>query len=84
MKGYLLSKEKDKNQTFTRRVIRQGLNRSKSQVQRFMYELQSLEYIKTVGGHVNKGYQYQIIYWDDNGALRKELKDHLQQQLNKL
>jgi DNA-binding Lrp family transcriptional regulator len=84
LKGYLLSNEKDKDQTFTRRAIRQGLNRSKSQVQRFMYELQSLEYIKTVGGHVNKGYQYQIIYWDDNKALRKELKDHLQHQLNKL
>jgi hypothetical protein len=84
LKQYLLSNEKDKNQTFGRREIRQALNISKSQQHRYLQQLLDLEYIQTKGGFSNRGYQYQVQYWDDNKALRKEIKDYLHQQLVKL
>jgi len=69
---------------FSQREIRQVLNLSKSQVQRYIYDLLSLEYISISGGHINRGYRYKIIYWDDITRIRSRLKRHLEGQLSQL
>jgi len=70
--------------TFGQREVRQALNVSKSQLQRFIYDLISLEYISMSGGHINRGYRYKIIYWDDITRIRSRLKRHLEGQLAQL
>lgn len=69
---------------FGQREVRQALNVSKSQLQRFIYDLISLEYIAVSGGHINRGYRYRIIYWDDITRIRSRLKRHLEGQLAQL
>jgi DNA primase len=61
-----------------------ALNVSKSQLQRYIYDLRGLEYIVLSDGHVNKGYRYRIIYWDDITRIRARLKRHLEGQLAQL
>jgi hypothetical protein len=80
LKAYVQEQEEGEKYMFKRREIRQVLNLSKSQLQRFMRELESLEYVRLMG----RGYQYQIIYWDDNKALRKEIQEQMSRQLNEL
>lgn len=70
--------------SFGQREVRQALNVSKSQLQRFIYDLISLEYIAVSGGHINRGYRYRIIYWDDITRIRSRLKRHLEGQLAQL
>jgi len=69
---------------FGQREVRQALNVSKSQLQRYIYDLISLEYIAVSGGHINRGYRYRIIYWDDITRIRSRLKRHLEGQLAQL
>jgi hypothetical protein len=69
---------------FTRLEIRQALSLSKTQLHRFLQELEDLEYIRLQGGHANRGFSYKIVYWDDNKRLRSDLKQFLEDQLNKL
>ena len=69
---------------FTQREVRQALHISKSGLHRFLRTLMQLEYIRPVGGYANKGYQYQITYWDNVAALRAKVKRYLQGQLNQL
>ena len=57
---------------------------SKTQQHRFMQDLVELEYLQIKGGYANKGLLYQVQYWDDNKALRKELQNQLATQLNQL
>ena len=70
--------------TFGQREVRQALNVSKSQLQRYIYDLISLEYIAMSGGHINRGYRYRVIYWDDITRMRSRLKRHLEGQLSQL
>jgi DNA primase len=70
--------------TFSQREVRQALNLSKSQVQRYIYDLLSLEYIFLSGGHINKGYRYRVVYWDDITRIKGKLKRHLEGQLAQL
>ncbi len=70
--------------TFSQRELRQALNVSKSQLQRYIYDLTSLEYISISGGHINRGYRYKIIYWDDITRIRGMLRRHLEGQLSQL
>lgn len=69
---------------FGQREVRMALNVSKSQLQRYIYDLRGLEYIVLSDGHVNKGYRYRIIYWDDITRIRARLKRHLEGQLAQL
>lgn len=80
LKAYVGEQEGGEKYSFRRREIRQVLNISKSQLQRYMRELESLEYVRSTG----KSYQYQIIYWDDNKALRKTIQDSMIAQLKQL
>jgi DNA primase len=84
LKDYALAQEEGEKYHFGRREIRQALNLSKTQQHRYMQQLLNYEYIKQVGGAVNRGYQYKIIYWDDNKALRKEIQSYMTEQLKAL
>lgn len=70
--------------SFGQREVRMALNVSKSQLQRYIYDLLSLEYIAMSGGHINRGYRYRIVYWDDITRMRSRLKRHLEGQLAQL
>ena len=65
LKDYVEATGKEHHETysFSQREIRQALNISKSQLQRYLRNLASLEYIQLSGGHVNKGFKYKISYW---------------------
>ncbi|BDS10677.1 toprim domain-containing protein [Aureispira anguillae] len=84
LKGYVQSQEEQQKYCFSRREIRQALNMSKSQVERYIRQLSELEYIKQIGGHSNKGFIYQVTYWDDNKGLREEIQRSMNNQLNNL
>jgi DNA primase/energy-coupling factor transporter ATP-binding protein EcfA2 len=82
LKAYVEPKGKDYE--FTRIEIRQKTKVSKSQQHFYMQQLQEYEYIKQVNGYSNKGYKYQIGYWDSLAALRAKIQDGLEKQLEKL
>ena len=85
LKSYIKQQGKEyQNYQFTQREVRQGLNISKTQLQRYINDLLELEYIYQTGGYVNKGLKYKIVYWDDIHALREEIKQYLKTQLDKL
>ena len=75
---------KQKDTEFTQREIRQEMNISKTQLQRFINSLLELEYIKYKGGFSNKGLKYMIDYWDNYQKLRAEIKDFLLLQIDQL
>jgi predicted transcriptional regulator len=80
LKKYIKSKETE----FTQREIRQEMNISKTQLQRFINSLLELEYIKYKGGFSNKGLKYVVDYWDNYQKLRAEIKDFLLLQIEEL
>jgi DNA primase len=80
LKKYVKSKESE----FTQREIRQELNVSKTQLQRFINSLLELEYIKYKGGFSNKGLKYVVDYWDNHQKLRTEIKTFLMKQIEDL
>ncbi|WP_052600286.1 toprim domain-containing protein [Aureispira sp. CCB-QB1] len=84
LKRYVLEQEGGKNYHFNRREVRQMMHKSKSQIERYIRQLQELEYIRQVGGYANKGYAYEIVYWDDNKGLRKEIQSYMNDQLSQL
>ena len=69
---------------FNQREVRQALHLSKTQLHRYLNDLSQLEYIRQSGGHINKGFNYKILYWDNIQALRAKVKRHLQGQLDQL
>jgi DNA primase/DNA-binding MarR family transcriptional regulator len=69
---------------FGQREVRQALHVSKSQLQRYLHDLEQLEYIRQSGGYSNKGFNYKVLYWDNIAALRAKVKRHLQGQLDQL
>ncbi|TRX35072.1 CHC2 zinc finger domain-containing protein [Flavobacterium restrictum] len=75
---------KAKDTEFTQREIRQEMNISKTQLQRFINSLLELEYIKYKGGFSNKGLKYVVDYWDNHQKLRAEIKDFLMLQIEEL
>ena len=75
---------KAKDTEFTQREIRQEMNISKTQLQRFINSLLELEYIKYKGGFSNKGLKYVVDYWDNYQKLRAEIKDFLMLQIDQL
>ena len=69
---------------FGQREVRQALHVSKTQLHRYLTDLISLEYIRQSGGHINKGFNYKVMYWDNIQALRAKVKKYLQDQLDQL
>ena len=84
LKQYLKEKSEGPNVRFSQREVRQHFKLSRSHCHRFFSELQELEYIKQVSGHANRGYQYEVLYWDDNEKLRTEIKTDLENQVKRL
>ena len=86
LKDYVKAMGGDHHDTycFGQREVRMALNVSKSQLQRYIYDLRGLEYIVLSDGHINRGYRYRIIYWDDITRIRARLKCHLEGQLAQL
>ena len=69
---------------FSQREIRHALHLSKSQLHRYIQDLLALEYIRQAGGHINRGFNYKVMYWDNIAAIRSKVKRHLQGQLDQL
>jgi DNA primase len=86
LKGYLKHQYngQHKESTFTQREIRQYLKVSKSQLQRYIFDLSELEYIAKKGGYSNRGYLYTLLYWDDFNAVKERIKKDLYNQINQL
>jgi len=66
---------------FTKLEIRQALYISKTQCFRYIKELEKLEYIQKVGGHINRGFKYRISNWDDTEKIKTQIKANLNDQL---
>jgi DNA primase len=86
LKQYVKAKDNSHYQSyeFNQREIRQALHISKSQLHRYIQDLLALEYIRQAGGHINRGFHYKVLYWDNIQALRAKVKRHLQGQLDQL
>lgn len=84
LKEYVQGQDDGEKYCFTRREIRQALNITKSQQHRYLMELLSLEYVRQMSGQGNSRHRYQIIYWDDNVALKSQLRADLNHQLDQL
>jgi DNA primase len=69
---------------FGQREVRQALQVSKTQLHRYLHDLEQLEYIRQSGGYANRGFNYKVLYWDNIQALRSKVKRHLQGQLDQL
>jgi DNA primase len=84
LKAWLIEQypESYRNATFCLRDVRQGLRCSKMQVFRYMGDLGRLEYVRQQGGYANRGFTYQIIYWDNYTALRSRIKSYLEDQIS--
>jgi len=80
----LKSQLKDKEQEFTQREIRQGLNISKAQCSRFFNHLQEMEYITSKYSGNQRKVCYKVDYWDNYAKTRATIKDNLLNQINEL
>ncbi|MEO0873453.1 MAG: CHC2 zinc finger domain-containing protein, partial [Bacteroidota bacterium] len=74
-------KSKGEEYEFNRFEVRKATGVSKTQQHRYLNQLIELEYLRQFG-FANRGYRYKIAHWDDMGALRAQLKSHLNQQLS--
>jgi|GEM_PF-1691451 len=70
------------NGRFRQRDIRHALRYSKSHTQYFLQGLREREYIRISGGTANKGFVYEIDYWDDAAKERERIRETLLAQLN--
>jgi DNA primase len=60
------------------------LKLSKTQLFRYASDLVQLEYIHASGGHANRGYTYQVAYWDNYTGLRERVRRSLEEQVQAL
>ena len=84
LKAYAQEQEEKEKYCFGRREVRQVLHLSKTQQHRYLGQLLELEYLRRVSGKNSQRHQYQIVYWDDNKALRGKLQQELREQLESL
>jgi len=86
LKTYVKTKggERYASYEFNQREVRQTFHVSKTQLHRYLHDLEQLEYIRQSGGYANRGFTYKVLYWDNIAALRAKVKRHLQGQLDQL
>ncbi|MEM1357969.1 MAG: toprim domain-containing protein [Bacteroidota bacterium] len=72
-----------KDYAFNRFELRKATGVSKTQQHRYLSKLVELEYVRQQG-FANRGYQYKIAHWDDQGALRGRIKTELNTQIEAL
>lgn len=66
---------------FRQRDIRQALGYSRTHVFSFFKELKQREYIRVVGGSANRGFVYEIEFWDDVEKVKMQIKEDLLTQV---
>ena len=76
-------KKKFKDDDFTRFEAMEVTGFKKTQLQHYINQLVTLEYIKQFG-HGNKGFKYKISHFDDIQSVRKKLKEHFINQIKAL
>jgi DNA primase len=86
LKAHLKRQHNGKHETaaFSLREIRQSLKLSKTQLFRYVNDLVQLEYLRPSGGYANKGYTYQVQYWDNYQSLRERIRRSLDEQVKAL
>jgi DNA primase/energy-coupling factor transporter ATP-binding protein EcfA2 len=86
LKGYLKQQHNGHHQHagFSLREVRQALKLSKTQLFRYAADLVQLEYIHASGGYANRGYTYQVAYWDNYTGLRERVRRSLEEQVKAL
>ncbi|MBI9064670.1 MAG: toprim domain-containing protein [Marinilabiliaceae bacterium] len=84
LKSHIKTKPNPQQYEFMQREIRHVLHVSKSQLQRYISSLIELEYIQQMGGYQNRGYKYKIQWWDDIAKSKEDVKQYLQNQIEKL
>ncbi|MCD8539367.1 MAG: hypothetical protein LRY55_06085, partial [Leadbetterella sp.] len=57
---------------------------SKSHTQQFLHALREREYIRIVGGSANKGFIYEIDFFDDAEKLKQDIKNSLLRQIDEI
>ena len=77
-------KKEGKEYEFTQREIRHALRLSKTQLFRFIHQLEELEYIQKKGYGIHGATKYKVVYWDDNQGLKSRIKTELMSQLERL
>ncbi len=75
--------KKGESYAFNRFEVKAATGVSKTQQNHYLGRLVELEYL-TKEGFANRGYRYKISHWDDQGALRSRIKEHLLDQLMSL
>jgi len=75
--------KKGREYAFNRFEVRDATGVSKTQQHYYISKLVALEYLKQ-SGFANRGYKYQIVYWDNIAAMRARIKDDLSNQLEQL
>ena len=75
---------RDKSSEFTQREIRHALKVSKTQLHRYIHQLEELEYVQRRGYGSHGAVKYAVAYWDDSERMRRNIKERLEQQLEKL
>ena len=84
LKDYLKTQTKGSTHRFTAREVRQALHMSKAQTFRQLDTLKSLEYVAIMEGSANRGFKYEVTYWDDAEKIRNAVKTHLNSQIGSL
>jgi DNA primase len=85
LKAYIMGNGSDYQQyEFTQREIRFALFISKSQLQRYINNLQGLEYIQQTSINITKGNRYKLVWWDNYTATYSNVKAYLQNQIKNL
>ncbi|MDD3875993.1 MAG: hypothetical protein PHT69_05195 [Bacteroidales bacterium] len=69
------------NYKFSERDGRHGLQISKTSLHEHFKMLKELEYIQVVDGSVNRGFKYQICFWDDVEKLKTKIQAELSKQI---
>jgi energy-coupling factor transporter ATP-binding protein EcfA2 len=69
---------------FSRQEVRLALRISRTAQHRLFEELEDLEYIRQAGGSKFRGYQYEIVYWDDYELIKSKIAESIQAQLHHL
>jgi energy-coupling factor transporter ATP-binding protein EcfA2 len=84
LKAYLKKTYGEQKVDFSLLEIRQALQVSKTQLFRYVNDLVRLEYLIQSGGHVNRGFRYRIVHWDNYQGLRSRIRENLEKQLREI
>ncbi|HBG69512.1 MAG TPA: hypothetical protein DHV29_11990 [Bacteroidales bacterium] len=77
LKKWMIRQKSDKDALFSEKDIRFSLHISKTKINRYFRILRNIDYIRIIKGSINKGYQYEICYWDNVEKTRSEIRRQL-------